>query len=535
MGWTGRKCCAVLCLFWNTPAESRPAAFSSLLLPASHAAPPSITARFPFFRTSQTSRLVPPCQANNAAQTISCRTHPSPTDGLPTLVSSRSSRSSRTHTHTPPLHHPLSVPLAIIRLCLWHPTQTPNSQLAAQPSLSSFHIKEKKPASQSILAMSRQPRNAPPAPAASSTRMNEYFVPRDGIDREVISADICRYLGNDALVRPGHYENPQTGQTVQGYYITAYRNLTTAMIEDLKADSARWDSERRSQTSRSAHGGIHGSRDGPNYAGAPSSNSHVVQYRYSETHQSRQHLGPTEHPPFQQQQQQQQQDHFNSRESFDTARYPGSGAPGYTGATGNFPQQQTYAPATTGPSYGNYQQGPPAGNPDPRYASPVNQPGLMNPGFQAQEVPYVNTGANMAPRYPPNDGFPGPRGGSSGPGPQQPMYSTSGPPQQGYSQPPGAPFQYSNQGPHPGSNQQYSSSIQPQDPFYGRGPPPPYGAQGQQQPQQQPQQYEETPLARGSAPPSSPKPPSGTNKRRSDQDSDRNSVERHHRPPPPRR
>jgi hypothetical protein len=36
--------------------------------------------------------------------------------------------------------------------------------------------------------------------------MNEYFVPRDGIDREVISADICRYLGNDALVRPGHYE-----------------------------------------------------------------------------------------------------------------------------------------------------------------------------------------------------------------------------------------------------------------------------------------------------------------------------------------
>lgn len=39
-----------------------------------------------------------------------------------------------------------------------------------------------------------------------STRQNEYFVPRDGIDREVITADICRYLGNDALVRPGNYE-----------------------------------------------------------------------------------------------------------------------------------------------------------------------------------------------------------------------------------------------------------------------------------------------------------------------------------------
>ncbi|OAA60114.1 transcription factor RfeG [Cordyceps fumosorosea ARSEF 2679] len=362
--------------------------------------------------------------------------------------------------------------------------------------------------------MSRQPRNAAPAPAASSTRMNEYFVPRDGIDREVISADICRYLGNDALVRPGYYE------TVQGYYITAYRNLTTAMIEDLKADSARWDSERRAQTSRNTPG---------------------VQYRYSETHQSRQHHGPTEHPPFQQQQQQPPQDHFNSRESFDTARYPGSGAPGYTGATGNFPQQQTYAPATAAPSYGNYQQGPPAANPDPRYSSPVNQPGLMNSGFPPpQEVPYVNTGANMAPRYPPNDGFSGPRGASSGPGPQQSMYSTSGPPQQGYSQPQGGPgYQYSNQMPHPGSGQQYSSSVQPQDPFYGRaspaGPPQPYGAQGVPPPQQQQQQYDEPPLPRGSAPPSSPKPPSGANKRRSDQDSDRSSVERHHRPPPPRR
>jgi hypothetical protein len=39
-----------------------------------------------------------------------------------------------------------------------------------------------------------------------SSRTNEYFVPKDGIDREVITADICRYLGNDALVRPGVYK-----------------------------------------------------------------------------------------------------------------------------------------------------------------------------------------------------------------------------------------------------------------------------------------------------------------------------------------
>lgn len=31
----------------------------------------------------------------------------------------------------------------------------------------------------------------------------QWFIPGDGIDRTVISADIQRYLGNDATVRPG--------------------------------------------------------------------------------------------------------------------------------------------------------------------------------------------------------------------------------------------------------------------------------------------------------------------------------------------
>lgn len=31
----------------------------------------------------------------------------------------------------------------------------------------------------------------------------QWFVPGEGIDRHVISADIQRYLGNDATVRPG--------------------------------------------------------------------------------------------------------------------------------------------------------------------------------------------------------------------------------------------------------------------------------------------------------------------------------------------
>jgi hypothetical protein len=109
--------------------------------------------------------------------------------------------------------------------------------------------------------------------AAASARTNEYFVPQDGIDREVITADICRYLGNDALVRPGKYENPQTRQVQAGYFINAYRNLTTAMIADLKADSERWEAERRQTASR-----------GPANVG----------YRDSNTHQTRQYYGPSE-------------------------------------------------------------------------------------------------------------------------------------------------------------------------------------------------------------------------------------------------
>ncbi|KAJ6034541.1 uncharacterized protein N7446_009290 [Penicillium canescens] len=68
-------------------------------------------------------------------------------------------------------------------------------------------------------------------------RQNEYFIPGDGISREVIQADICRYLGNDALVRPGNHGGRP------GFFIRAYRNLTSEMITDLKADSARWEAD----------------------------------------------------------------------------------------------------------------------------------------------------------------------------------------------------------------------------------------------------------------------------------------------------
>jgi hypothetical protein len=66
---------------------------------------------------------------------------------------------------------------------------------------------EEPPTSYSMLRTDEMTALLPNDPNTSMTnRQNEYFVQRDGIDREVITADICQYLGQDALVRPGHYE-----------------------------------------------------------------------------------------------------------------------------------------------------------------------------------------------------------------------------------------------------------------------------------------------------------------------------------------
>ncbi|PHH61234.1 hypothetical protein CDD81_668 [Ophiocordyceps australis] len=359
--------------------------------------------------------------------------------------------------------------------------------------------------------MSRQPRQSQPA-SAPATRSNEYFVPRDGIDREVISADICRYLGNDALVRPGHYENPQTGLVVQGYYITAYRNLTTAMIEDLKADSARWDSERRAQTSRNTSG---------------------VQYRYSETHQSRQHLGPTEGPY--------SADPYSRDQTYDGhARYPGSGAPGYTGASNSFaspqqqqPQQQQQQQPPPPPVYssnggmysGAYQQTQQSPPPDNRYPSGQGNP-LMRSGYQAsQEAPYIGTGANLT-----HTGFPAPtdpygsRLSATAPPLQQPTYAPAPSQQSAYPSASSSFPQFPAQAPSaPG--QSFSNLQQPPDPFYGRASP--AGQASQQVYAAQGQQYDEAPHPRPCASPASAQTaPAGTSNTRSDRD-----IDRHHRNP----
>ncbi|KAJ4368222.1 hypothetical protein N0V83_006578 [Neocucurbitaria cava] len=96
------------------------------------------------------------------------------------------------------------------------------------------------------------------------SRSNQWWIPGEGIAREVITEDIQRYLGPDALVRPGTGTGEYEGQN--GYWITAYRTLTSQMIQDLKMDSQRWQMENT------------GSRSS---------------YQDSRTHAARQHWGPS--------------------------------------------------------------------------------------------------------------------------------------------------------------------------------------------------------------------------------------------------
>ncbi|KAG9388930.1 hypothetical protein A1F94_001823 [Pyrenophora tritici-repentis] len=120
------------------------------------------------------------------------------------------------------------------------------------------------------------------------SRANQWFVPGDGIAREVITADIQRYLGPDALVRPGTGTGEYQGQP--GYWITAYRTLTSQMIQDLKMDSQRWQQER--QPGETGRGGSHSPQvRTTKVSGGP--NASLVAYQDSRTHAARQHWGPT--------------------------------------------------------------------------------------------------------------------------------------------------------------------------------------------------------------------------------------------------
>jgi len=229
------------------------------------------------------------------------------------------------------------------------------------------------------------------------------------------------------------------------------------MIEDLKADSARWEQERRAKSSRNASGGINAPRDSSNPIYSRKSNSPTtVQYHHSDTYARRQRGGPSESIPF-----------GSGREFDPPPSHDGPGYAGYTqqGGAGQFmPQQQQPQPGYPGANQRTpYPSGyPPAPNQysqqDPGYVPS----GQSNMGYQQSQDTWVHGAAR-----PMNPGYREPSQYSPGMGTRDHMMTT--PPQQGnYPPPQHSQPAYGGQdyyAPGPGGVYQ----TMPQDSLYGRG------------------------------------------------------------------
>lgn len=194
------------------------------------------------------------------------------------------------------------------------------------------------------------------------------------------------------------------------------------MIADLKADSERWDAERRQTASRGQpSNGTTQLRDSNGIV--RKSNTPVVEYRASTTHQSRQYYGPTEAAP-----------------GPTVGGYPSSATAGnQQGVYDNAPQyQQTYAQPS--PGYGAATQNYPQDN---YYVAGADM-AVDTRGIPRPAVPQAATT---------------PRTGAVQYAPSNSTYQTG--------QPDSRTAYYSSQTPVSAA-QQYTSQ-QPADPFYGRG------------------------------------------------------------------
>ena len=73
----------------------------------------------------------------------------------------------------------------------------------------------------SIMAGRRETsRTQQPTQAAPSypSQRGQFVLDAEGIDRDVITTDICRYLGNDALVRPGKVVVSRRSRTFKNFH-----------------------------------------------------------------------------------------------------------------------------------------------------------------------------------------------------------------------------------------------------------------------------------------------------------------------------
>jgi hypothetical protein len=195
-----------------------------------------------------------------------------------------------------------------------------------------------------------------------------------------------------------------------GYWITAYRTLTSQMIQDLKMDSQRWQQER---TPGEARGGSHSPyvRDTKVSRGPDAS---LVAYQDSRTHAARQHWGPSK--PFDVPSEPSYEQPSRQTASSRTP-YTSHTSPSYAGSDAHYTTTptSTYGSSHSG-GHSAYSTAPASAAPrtqpaDPysAYQQPAGREGYSQSSYssyppQAQSDPYgrsssSTTGPYATPRY----------------------------------------------------------------------------------------------------------------------------------------
>ncbi|KAL8693764.1 MAG: hypothetical protein Q9218_001460 [Villophora microphyllina] len=239
-------------------------------------------------------------------------------------------------------------------------------------------------------------------PSTRGAPLNEFFVDGEGIHREVMQRELCKYLGPDALSRPGAYN----GQ--KGYIVTAVRPFTSSssqkMIDDLKMLSQDYEREKREMNSR----GYKGSPMQASPSAPLPNHSPDLPYAKSRTRERQDASDPYEsearyvpssrYPdmygePY--------PDNYSdsrmpSNYPMSSAYPPGSGyapsqAPGYPSSTG-YPSASSYPAGSTYPQGTNYPPTsaypPSTGYMAPGYTTTSGIPGNRNePNYTYAELP----------------------------------------------------------------------------------------------------------------------------------------------------
>ncbi|KAF2397983.1 hypothetical protein EJ06DRAFT_118365 [Trichodelitschia bisporula] len=192
---------------------------------------------------------------------------------------------------------------------------------------------------------------------ASAGPNYRWWIPAEGIHRQVIQADIQRYLGPEACMRPG-----TNNDGTPGYWISALRTFTPTMIEDLKADSANFANiERSGARVRYEESQVHTSRQyyGPSGGDAAYQYPEPVAPAATTSHYQQSAQGATAYP----------QDYYSRQGG------------GYPTTQARAPQVYTHAPGAPPPS------GYPGGYYDPRQAQAATPRYQGNNGYQTAVPP----------------------------------------------------------------------------------------------------------------------------------------------------